>query len=314
MPTVEYWLFRVKMIRPSQRQLFADPNLTPGELFVAALQEHPALKVRQNIWRVANLEHFGDSKLQGRFAVGTIKSARFEVVDRLTGDFVEAEFETAPYTYCLFDATIGLLGVAKKQTLTPYVSDIVKRIQTVLENSFIVIRNDIKVMIDPIRDPSPFLSKIRQAYRVSRYRATFTGPNPFDADEYFQRPLSVLCQKTSAVQGRVELQGDNLDREVLQEVSRSTVASGNTASATIKEARNGKSSVVRTGGDPLKRKYDASYRPEEILKDLIELYAKVRHSQDADVAERPKDVVERSKDDVERPKDIVKRPKGRKNV
>lgn len=303
MSTVEYSLFRVKMIRSKQRQMFADSDLTPGELFVAALQEQPALRVRTNVWKVANVERFDDgTNLLGRFAIGTIKSSRFEVLDRTTGDFVEAEFETAPYTYCLFDASIGLIGVAKKQTLAPYVSDIVKRLQGVLQNSHVVRRNEIIVNIDPISDPAPFLSKIRKAYRVSSYRATFTGPNPFDADEYFQRPLSALCQKAAAAQGRVELKGDDLDREVLQEVSRSTVASGNTASATIKEVRNGKSAMVRTSGDALKRKYDGSFRPLEILIDLVKLYKKVR------LPEQPEQPPVSELDDV-----VVRRGRSKRN-
>lgn len=278
MATIEYSVFRIKIVRPRQNPLFYDPNLIPRDLFLQAVQEKPAVKIRRNVWKVGNLEFFKERNFAGRFAVGTIKSSKLDVLDRDTGDFSEARVETTPYTYCLFDATIGLLGIAKKQVLAPYTTDIANRLKSILLNSNVVKRNELDVIIDPIRDPSPFLNRVKRAYRVSRYKATFTGPNPFDADEHFQKPLSAICHITSAKEGKVELNGDDLDRKVLQEISQSTVASGNIASASIRETKESKKITIKTEGGALKRNYEPSSKPFNILLDLIELYDKIRHS------------------------------------
>jgi hypothetical protein len=77
--------------------------------------------------------------------------------------------------------------------------------------------NNISVEIRPIPDPEGFLRALNTAYRVSRFTATFRGPNPFDADEHFQKPLAVYLSAAKGVKGRTQIQGEDLNRKVLQE-------------------------------------------------------------------------------------------------
>jgi hypothetical protein len=104
---------------------------------------------------------------------------------------VEEELEESPYTHCVFDARIGFIGIAKKSSLSQTTNGIAAQIEKLLSMTRAIRENDISVEIPPIPDPEGFLRALMSAYRVSRFFATFRGPNPFDADEHFQKPLSV---------------------------------------------------------------------------------------------------------------------------
>ena len=134
--------------------------------------------------------------------------------------------------------------------------------------------------IAPIPDPNDFVSTLETAYRVSRFTATFHGPNPFDADELFQKPLSVYLYSANGSKGKAQIQGEDLNRGVIQSVARSTAATGNEASATIKRERGQRSTVVHLRGDAAKRRYDQDEKLEAVLKDLQGLYKRVRLNED----------------------------------
>lgn len=78
-----------------------------------------------------------------------------------------------------------------------------------------------------------FRKQIIAATHVLRFKSTFTGPNPIDADAIFQKPLEVYASATHADRGVVEVSGSNLDKESLIEITRSSAASGNAVSAKI---------------------------------------------------------------------------------
>jgi len=69
----------------------------------------------------------------------------------------------------------------------------------------------VDVRVDMIPDPENFLEKLRGAYAIRKFRATFTGPNPVDADELFQKPLSVYAQRMDASYGVLEVTGESLN-------------------------------------------------------------------------------------------------------
>lgn len=105
--------------------------------------------------------------------------------------------------------------------------------------------------LDLIPDPESFLEKLYSAYAVKRFRATFTGPNPIDADELFQKPMSYYCQQLGADEGSVAVKGESLDDDAVAAVAKSTAATGNTASALIQvEKRLPPNSYLFQGGCP----------------------------------------------------------------
>lgn len=190
MASIEYSLFRAKFVKPSQTS-FLHADLTPRDYFLRALEERPSAELRKGyIWHIGNIRYF--SETTGYFAIGRTTNSTIEKFDDQTGNFIEEELEQSPYTHCVFDARIGFVGIAKKASLTQTSKGVAARIEQLLATTLIIAENDISVEIDPIPDPEDFLRLVASAYKVTRFAATFRGPNPFDADEHFQRPLSVL--------------------------------------------------------------------------------------------------------------------------
>lgn len=275
MVSIEYSLFRARFIKPRQTS-FLHTDLTPGNLFLQALEERPSGELRKDyIWHIGNIRYF--SKTRGYFAVGRTTKSTIEKFDNQTGNFVEEELEESPYTHCVFDAHIGFIGIAKKASLTGSSKGVATRIEQLLSASRAISENNVSVEIAPIPDPEDFLRALDSAYRVTRFAATFRGPNPFDADEYFQKPLSVYVSAANGKKGKAQIQGDDLNREVLQQVTRSTAATGNEASARIMKSRSQKAITISLKGDPIKRRYDGDeHQPEAVLADLANLYHQVR--------------------------------------
>jgi hypothetical protein len=276
MASIEYSLFRAKFVKPSQSSLFHS-DITPGELFLLALAERPTAELRKGYhWHIGNVRLF--TKKSGYFAIGRTTNSTIEKFDDESGDFVEEELEQSPYTHCVFDAGLGVVGIAKKPNLSPTSKGIATRVEELLSRTHAIIENNIAVEIGPIPDPDGFLKLLASAYRVFRFSATFRGPNPFDADEHFQKPLSAYLAAANGEKGKAEIQGSDLDRDVLQEVTRSTAATGNEASARIVKARSQKAVTINLRGDPVKRRYDEDVHiPEAVLKDLTEIYKRIRY-------------------------------------
>ena len=116
MPTIEYSLFRVKFVRPRQGSFLHD-DLTPSQLLLAAISEKPSAELRKGFnWHIGNIKMFGMAA--GYFAFGRTTTASIEKFDVASGNFVEEQLEQSPYTHCVFDASIGFLGIAKKSNLS----------------------------------------------------------------------------------------------------------------------------------------------------------------------------------------------------
>ena len=275
MATIEYSLFRTKFIKPAQRS-FLHEDHPASDLFLMSINERPSAMLRPGFtWHVGNIREFDADT--GYFAVGRTTTATIEKFDESTGNFIEEELATSPYTHCVYNAAIGFVGIAKKNALGGSAKAIAAILEKLLAGTKVILQNEVSVEIPPIPDPDGFIRAISNAYRVTKFAATFRGPNPFDADAHFQRPLSVYLAEANGTKGKAQIQGDDLNRTVIKEVARSTAATGNEASARITKARGQKALTVNLRGDPLKRRYDElDHQPETVLADLTNLYHHIR--------------------------------------
>lgn len=274
MQTIEYCLFRVKFIHASQRQLFEE--LKPSEIFLKALAEHPREMPRQGyVWHIGTPLFF-DGGESGHFKIGRTNNSTIQMYDELKQDFVENIYEVSPYTHVVFNAQIGLAAIASKEKLGK-AEVIAARLEKLLAGTDIAAQQDVIVTIQPISDPVTFIKEIMEAYKVFRYSATFTGPNPFDADEIFQKPLAVYAKSARARKGSATISGDDLDRETLRAVTRSTAATGNTASARLTKAKGQRPVTKHLSGDAVKKRYDAeTHNPHRVLSEFQEEYYRIR--------------------------------------
>jgi hypothetical protein len=186
---IDFHIFRVKLVKSAQGLLF-HPEITSSQVFLSALSEKPSVELYSgHYWHIGNVEQIGEAT--GYFAVGRTTKSIIEKFDEETKNFVEEEYQQSPYTHVVYDAEIGLLAIARKSRLSPTVRGIARKIEKLLTLTSVVKNYEIEVAIDYLRDPQTFLALLESAYTITRFTATFGGPNPFDADEYFQKPLSI---------------------------------------------------------------------------------------------------------------------------
>lgn len=274
MPTQEFHLYRAKFIKPAQVDLF-HPEISAKEMFEAGLDERPSIELRKNnAWHVGNVEYFIEGG--GRFAIGRTALQTVEKFDEATGDFTELVDDSGPYTFVYFDSNLGLLGIGKKSKVAADVKSIARKIQKLLSSTSLVNRNKIDVRVEFIRDPEGFLQKIFSAYAIKRFKARFTGPNPIDADELFQKPMSYYCQQLSAEQGSVTVAGESLNENAVAEVAKSTAATANDATAFIQNAKGERPIQISFKGEAKKVIIDYGIPKKDVLRLIQETYREVR--------------------------------------
>lgn len=274
MPTLEYHLYRTKFIKPAQVDLFQS-ELSAQDMLEAGLAERPSVELRpNNVWHVGNVEYFSDGG--GRFAIGRTTLTTVEKFDETTGNFTELVDDSGPYTFVYFDSKLGLLGIGKKTKVAPDVKSIARKIQKLLSSTVLVSRNNINVRVEFIRDPEGFLQKLSSAYAIKRFKATFTGPNPVDADELFQKPMSYYCQQLGAEQGSVTVAGESLIEESVAAVAKSTAATANDATAVIQNARGERPVNISFKGDAKKVLVEHDAIKEDVLRTIQNTYREVR--------------------------------------
>lgn len=281
MPTIEYNLYRIKLIRPKQPRLpFDAPGIatyaTLTDLFLQALAERPILTLRNRFeWHLGKISRISDTT--GYFAFGRTTTKTVERFNAATGDFTEEDLETSPYTHCVYNAEIGLIAIAKKAVLAPTTKGIASKLQMVFSKAKVIEDIGIVVEILPIPNPNEFVDEIQNAWQVSKFSATFGGPNPFDADEFFQKPLSALLKQVDGQRGKAEVKGKDLSKEVTIEVTRSTAAVGNSATARIRRSQKSPAETIKLSGDPTKLIYgDDLHDPKEVIREVTETYNRIR--------------------------------------
>ena len=139
-----------------------------------------------------------------------------------------------------------------------------------------MINHQVTVRVDLIPDPESFLEKVFSSYAVKRFKAEFTGPNPIDADEVFQKPMSYYCQQLGADEGSVLVKGESLNQEAIASVAKSTAATGNTGSALIQTEKGARPIAISFKGDARKVLIDQETEMGQALKSIQIEYGEVR--------------------------------------
>ena len=175
-----------------------------------------------------------------------------------------------------FDSRIGLLGIGKRTKVAADVKAVARKLQKLLSTTQIVVASGVTARVDLIPDPESFLEKLHSAYSVKRFKAAFTGPNPVDADELFQKPMSYYCQQLGAEEGSVSVKGDSLDDDAVAAVAKSTAATGNAASALIQVEKGSRPIPISFKGDARRVVIGSEVEKAEALKLIQREYGEVR--------------------------------------
>jgi len=275
---LQFQLFRVKIYPPAQNSLFAR-EFSPQLVLAETIRQKPASVLRKgHTWHIGNivsLDLFGVY-----FALGRTTKSTIELYDAASKNFLEREFETAPYTHVICDTSLEVCGIAAKAQLAPSVEGIARQLEKLL-NASVNESEGYRFEISAIHDPEEFIQQIKEAYSVKRFAITFTLPNPFDVNEDFQRPMERLLRDARGEGGKTSLAGNDLNADVLADLARSAAATGNQAEATIKRTESAKPVRRRLRGGVATVTEEELATDEDrrsVLRDIRDLYDRIRGS------------------------------------
>lgn len=272
----KYNLFRAKITPPIQLELPLHRGIeeTPQAIFAQSISEQTSIKYREStIWKAGSINEFSDDG--GYFAFGKVSLADLELFDNSKQDFYKIKRDIGLHSIVVYSKKYELLAIQVNHKLGK-TEKTAERLQAILRKSQVIVQNGLYLSISKINDPKEFIFKLREAYAIKQLRATFSRPNPFDADEKFQKPSAEVLQAVNGDEGSTVFKGTNLDQEAVEAISRSTVATGNIARARILTKQNSHLSTISTEGDPYTLTYDKEdVEPSKVYKDMIRVYKEI---------------------------------------
>ncbi len=278
--SIAFYLYRLKIERSKEPGLFDDTTSSPSEIIRAAIEEKPSKEIRKgNIWHIGNIELLSDTGLF--FAFGRVTKSIVEKFDEKEGNFREEDDEQAPYTYVIVDLKYQVCAVAHKSKIAPKVLQIANNLAKLLNETKKAQDSNLNFVMAEIPDPSEFLEYIRTAYSIKKFDISFSPPNPWDSDKDFHEPMEKLLGATSGSKGKTSIEGENLEKEPIEELASSAASTGNTASARI-QLKEGEGIVTkRIGKNPTVLSTGDIATIEEkntLLGKIVELYQAVRNA------------------------------------
>lgn len=274
MPSI--YLFRLKAIKAAQGALF-EKRISREEFLTSVIESKPSEELREGyIWHVGNVLNVGKDGLL--FAAGRTTKKSKELYDEESGDFIQVEDEESPFTYVYYDRKYSILAIEPKSKLSPTVKGIANNLEKLFNQQALVRDFGAKIEISEIWDPEDFLKQIRAAYSVVGFTVEFSNPNPFDVEADFHRPMERYLESTGGKKGKTTVQGDDLDRNSIEKVTRSVASTGNDASARIRHEEKQRPVTRHLRGDPVSIAFDEEERqePKGLMERIREAYARIR--------------------------------------
>ena len=243
---MEFTLYRIKVMRASQKDFFSS-EVTAGasELLKSMIEEKPTSSSFGflSTWHIGNVAQVDGTGLY--FALGRTAKSTLPVLSEGTGDFVDEEYDSAPYTHVMVDFQREICAIAIRSALAPTTDAMAKQLERLLARSRTAREANVLVTVSPISEPDQLLKALSEAYAITSFTVHFTRPNPLDVNDEFLKPMERLAQETGAVNGQTTIRGKSLDPDPLVDLVRSAAATGDNAVARIKQQR-GKKSVRRS--------------------------------------------------------------------
>jgi len=274
---LEFQLFRIKVYPSEQGSLF-ERDRTPPDILRESILSLPSAEFRVGlIWHIGNVMPLDQTGLY--FRVGRTSKTTIGIYNEGECNFLDQEFETAPYTHALVDVDLELCAIAKKTRLSPTTFGIARQFIRLLNKSPKAKELNASFEIDDIKDPEDFISQLREAYSISKFWVRFSRPNAFDANEDFVKPVQKMLKESNGEKGKAELQGSNLKAETLEVVARSAAATGDDAGALIKPNERARKVKKQLKGNPVnisEEDVDNTIQKLNLLHRIRTLYRRIR--------------------------------------
>ena len=273
-----FFLFRIKIERGEQPNLFDSQTSSPAQIIEEALKENPFNEVRKNnFWRIGNYSKLEDNAVF--FALGKTTKRTVEIFDENARAFRNENSPEAPYTYVLIDLEKQICAIAHKPKLSPNVINIAGNLARLLSETNVAKTRNLSFSIPAIRDPVTFINIIRNAHSIESFTMSFSKPNPWDVNKDFHKPMENFLQATNASAGKTTIKGNGLISKPLEDLAHSAASTGNEVTAKIKHNEKSKLKTVKMDGTQSSVTVDDvqdNYNKIDLLRKVRELYNMIR--------------------------------------
>jgi hypothetical protein len=236
---------------------FLRASSDPALIIERSIQAKPtAIVGRGSEWHIGNVKELDEGGTA--FAMGRTQAVTTPQFDEATHDFVEEEAMRAPFTFGVFDPELQVCGVIRKAGVSQSTSEIAGKLATLLNAAPFAREANSVIVVEPIPDPIQFMQAIRSARAVLRFSFTVSRPNPLDVDRLIQGPAKEFTQKIAGEKTKVETEGDDLDRDAIEDVSQAVAADGEQAAATIRPKEGGPPQRIHLSGNPVTERVEPS--------------------------------------------------------
>ncbi len=270
-----FTLFRIKLVQKTQQFLLLETEVQRSTLIKDLIMSRPSAELRKGYnWHIGNIQQINDASLY--FALGRTTKTIEERYDYNTQNFIEEEFEHAPYTHVIVNVKYQILLIAKKARLSPTTSGIAKRLANLINQSEKIKKTYLRAEISEIDDPDDFIKYIEEASVIYNFTMDFGLPNTWDVNEDFQKPLEMAMSAIDGEDGTITFRGDGLEATTVIEMARATAAVGKNAKAQIES--NGRKTTKQLKGNPIvieKLSIDEEYEKEALAAKAVEIYKKI---------------------------------------
>jgi len=271
---IVFHLFRVKVL-PLKQMILFERKGSPSQILRETILSFPSFEFRKGkVWQIGNVTQIDEHGIY--FRVGRTSKSTLEIYR--DGNFVDQQFDAAPYTHVLLDMQLELCAIARKSRLSPKPKGIAGQLNRVLNQSTKAKEFGARFEIVEINDPHDFLIHIRSAYSITKFWITFSLPNIFDTDDFI-KPMQRLLKETSGESGKTELKGDSLNPENLEALTRSAASAGNDAGAVLQPERDRKRVWKFLRGNPVTITQEELSNQEEmlgLLGQMRQIYEQIR--------------------------------------
>ncbi|WP_157799349.1 hypothetical protein [Qipengyuania seohaensis] len=281
---MQKWLhvFRIRCEPFDQTDLFAEER-EASDVILDSILAHPTAEVGGGSeWHIAAAEKFAGRAIIFQF--GRVQSITSPQYDGTRERFYEAEAERAPYVHGVFDGETQACVIEKKSGVTAKPSEVAAKLQKLLNSVDFPAKSGFRVVVDELRDPENFIEQVRQAERITRFQFTAEFENPHDVYKLIHEPAEQYNEQIRGQKTTVETRGEDLNKDVVEEMARSAASVGDTASATILDGERGRGRVIYLRGTPLLEKLEFSAGLEDIkermLAALKAAYIRLRYPRD----------------------------------
>lgn len=242
-------LLRVRCEQNKQPDLFVKPR-EPSDVILDALHSTPQAPVARGAeWRIAKPEFVSGGGLG--FKMGRTAALKVPQFDSVSRDFIEAEVQSAPYTFGVFDPETQACGIVKKTGVSLSAKEIATKLEKLLNSTSIPAMAGCQIVVDPIPDPDDFIKQLRSASEITKFRFTATFSNPFDVQRLIQKPAEEFTEAAGGEVTTVEVHGKNLNPELLEDLTRGVVSTGDEAAASVRQTANGRAKRIHLKGNPV---------------------------------------------------------------